>query len=128
MPMGKLVTRRRRRSNFAVTAVTRPRMKIDKIIRSSPSRFNSSEGMHICSECTYKTKFLCNLKRHQRKHTGEVFRCRLCTSIFYDSHELAIHTAAHSGQLSCKFCGKTMASRQGLQVHQKRHLREYQDF
>ncbi|XP_041368629.1 transcription factor Ken-like isoform X2 [Gigantopelta aegis] len=80
-----------------------------------------SQKVYRCNLCGYQTGLLPNLKRHERRHSGEFFRCHLCKCRFSDRYELSIHVRLHFEKLNCKVCGKTFSSRYGLQRHVKTH-------
>lgn len=83
------------------------------------------QKIYRCLHCNYETRYQQNMKRHQRMHTGNYFRCELCSNRFYDTYALSMHMKAHSGKLVCRLCGKKFSNMRGLNDHEKRHLGDY---
>ena len=46
---------------------------------------------YSCQDCSFTTTYRCNLTRHMRKHTGDKFKCELCTGEFYYKAQLSVH-------------------------------------
>lgn len=80
-----------------------------------------SSKYFTCNSCSYSTKSRPNMLRHQRKHSGETFRCPLCDRKFYDKYERDIHhQAVHFGHnFPCGLCGKTFLAKASLYRHQR---------
>ena len=70
-----------------------------------------------CEQCNYGTNILASLRIHQRIHTGNLFRCTICPSYFYQKSRLKHHMDAHAGLLKCPSCGKQYGSKEGLEHH-----------
>ncbi|XP_041370148.1 zinc finger protein 18-like isoform X8 [Gigantopelta aegis] len=77
-----------------------------------------------CESCDFETLYRFALTRHQRIHTGDFFRCHLCTCHFSDSYQLQHHLKGHAGNLRCKICGRNFTNFSTLKYHEKRHMRK----
>ena len=75
-----------------------------------------------CKNCDFETLYRFALTRHQRIHTGDFFRCSLCTCHFSDSYQLQHHLKGHAGNLRCKICGRNFTNFSTLKCHEKRHM------
>ncbi|XP_041368298.1 Krueppel-like factor 12 isoform X7 [Gigantopelta aegis] len=93
----------------------------NRATRSTTTGSTAGVRMHQCTLCSYQTNQPGNLKRHQRRHSGDFYRCHLCTSYFYDRYQLFVHLKGHAGGLRCRVCDKSFTSKKGLMLHEKSH-------
>nr|CAI5867006.1 unnamed protein product [Callosobruchus analis] len=104
----------------------------DHILRIHPDFIASvSSKVHECTECTYKTVFTGQLRRHMVNHSdlpGNHIsnRCIHCNKIFTTKQRLDDHIikmAKHSDiagnriTIRCNYCNKTFTSTQALDDH-----------
>lgn len=88
-----------------------------------------SDGLkpHICTVCKKAFAKSCDLKKHQRIHTGErPYICHICDKTFTHPTSLRNHRAVHTGEkpFQCSFCGQAFAFSGNLKVHIRSHTGE----
>uniref|UniRef100_A0A670HNY8 Uncharacterized protein n=1 Tax=Podarcis muralis TaxID=64176 RepID=A0A670HNY8_PODMU len=72
-------------------------------------------------------KHRCNLKAHERTHTGErPHKCLDCGRSFGKGSTLRAHVRTHTGEkpYMCSTCGKRFTTRSGLLTHERIHTGE----
>ena len=111
-------------ADFSVANIGRPCLAetgSERSVRSTTATLTRGSKIHKCSLCGYQTNQLGNLRRHQRRHTGDFYRCHLCSSYFYDRYQLVMHLKGHAGALRCRVCDRIFTSQKGLGLHEKGH-------
>ncbi|XP_031670948.1 zinc finger protein 219 [Oncorhynchus kisutch] len=85
------------------------------------------EKSYRCTFCGREYPHLCQLKMHQRVHTGEKpYECTLCGKQFSQLCGLKRHQRVHTGEkpFRCAQCGKQFSHSSNLKVHQSVHTGE----
>ena len=54
-----------------------------------------ASGAFACLVCDYASSKRYHMTRHLRKHSGELFRCSLCSHKFYEKCQLVSHELRH---------------------------------
>lgn len=77
-----------------------------------------------CQFCDKYFNYISELKRHERRHTGErPFTCQICGKGFSRGDTLKIHETIHSGEklVQCKLCNKEFRYTSELTAHERTH-------
>jgi len=90
-------------------------------------RKHRGEKPYVCTDCGKAYAIRQDLRLHYRtQHTGgRPFKCSICPKAFARAHQLAVHSAVHTGEKAhlCSECGNSFSSVSSLIDHRKRrHL------
>ena len=79
---------------------------------------SSGDKMLRCSYCPYITKWHSNMRRHKRRHDGDVINCPECDAQYYSNTALKGHMVAkHSSPAECSFCNEKFTTQAFLKTH-----------
>ncbi|XP_071378915.1 uncharacterized protein [Centroberyx affinis] len=82
---------------------------------------------YACAFCARRYAHLCQLRIHERVHTGEKpYQCAQCGKSFGQFCSLKRHQMVHTGErpYRCAQCGKRFSTSNNLKVHQSVHTGE----
>lgn len=82
---------------------------------------------YVCSFCSRRYAHQCQLRIHERSHTGEKpYQCAQCGKSFGQVCSLRRHQMVHTGErpFPCPHCGKQFSTSTNLKVHQSVHTGE----
>lgn len=98
---------------------------------SSPNQESGSAQPHClphaCTFCSRRYAHQCQLRIHERVHTGEKpYQCVQCGKSFGQVCSLKRHQMVHTGErpFPCPHCGKQFSTSTNLKVHQSVHTGE----
>ena len=92
---------------------------------TSKEKTISHDKAHKCPHCSFATRQGSHLRRHLRRHTGEMpYECKHCGKKFANNASLDQHLPKHTGmwKYSCSVCGKGFAQKCDWKKHSKNHL------
>ncbi|XP_052366353.1 zinc finger and SCAN domain-containing protein 30-like [Oncorhynchus keta] len=106
-----------------------PDTHLGDVTGTHQDRGSREEGArsYRCTFCGREYPHLCQLKMHQRVHTGEKpYECALCGKQFSQLCSLKRHQRVHTGEkpFRCAQCGKQFSHSSNLKVHQSVHTGE----
>ncbi|XP_031670949.1 zinc finger protein 219-like [Oncorhynchus kisutch] len=106
-----------------------PDTHLGDVTGTHQDRGSREEGArsYRCTFCEREYPHLCQLKMHQRVHTGEKpYECALCGKQFSQLCSLKRHQRVHTGEkpFRCAQCGKQFSHSSNLKVHQSVHTGE----
>ncbi|XP_042172973.1 zinc finger protein 219-like [Oncorhynchus tshawytscha] len=106
-----------------------PDTHLGNVTGTHQDRGSREEGArsYRCTFCEREYPHLCQLKMHQRVHTGEKpYECALCGKQFSQLCSLKRHQRVHTGEkpFRCAQCGKQFSHSSNLKVHQSVHTGE----
>ncbi|XP_039300820.1 gastrula zinc finger protein XlCGF17.1-like isoform X10 [Nilaparvata lugens] len=94
---------------------------------TEPTVADKETKLYSCADCSYKSPWIYDLKRHIRTHTGETpFSCNFCDYKCATSGNLKVHIRSHTGEkpFSCKFCAYKCSQKSKLKLHIRTHTDE----
>ncbi|XP_013001982.2 zinc finger protein 136-like [Cavia porcellus] len=131
------------RVNKKTSRVKQRKRHMYKEVASSPSLFpkdiiinhehrpseyqESTERPHECKKCDKAFKWPCDLRNHERTHTGEKpYACVQCGKTFSCSTYYRRHEQIHTGEkpFICQQCGKSFRCSSFLEIHERIHTGE----
>ncbi|KFM66800.1 Zinc finger and SCAN domain-containing protein 5B, partial [Stegodyphus mimosarum] len=77
-----------------------------------------------CSLCSYTSRWLHNIRRHSKIHTGEKpYSCEICGRKFSSSSSFKYHKVTNCGGriFKCGICAQTFQHKDQLSVHYQHH-------
>ncbi|XP_065190010.1 zinc finger protein 626-like [Sycon ciliatum] len=86
-----------------------------------------SKTLHKCQKCPKQFKTACDLRRHDRVHTGErPFKCDVCSKYFSQSSYVKVHKRVHTGKrpYKCDTCEASFKQSSHLRDHERIHTGE----
>jgi len=87
----------------------------------------TSITIHRCDNCDYKTKYLRDLRTHQKIHTGQgLLRCEVCAYATPKANLMRAHVRAHTGEknFKCDTCAKAFVEKSALTRHLRTHSQD----
>ncbi|XP_073453554.1 uncharacterized protein [Aquarana catesbeiana] len=93
----------------------------------TPQPHHHRRWPYSCSECGKSLKTKCELRLHQRTHTGEeIFSCTECDKSFTAKSQLKKHQKYHTREkpFSCPQCKKSFMEKSQFVAHQRSHSGE----
>ncbi|XP_039300813.1 gastrula zinc finger protein xLCGF3.1-like isoform X9 [Nilaparvata lugens] len=91
---------------------------------TEPTVADKETKLYSCADCSYKSPWIYDLKRHIRTHTGETpFSCNFCDYKCATSGNLKVHIRSHTDEkpFSCNFCNYKCAQSSVLKIHIRTH-------
>lgn len=85
---------------------------------------------HVCSTCGFSFAEKSNLRKHEKKHTGELRNvqgknnlCSVCGKAFKWASSLSKHMKHHTRHkiLNCPYCPKYYVESRSLNIHLRSH-------
>ncbi|KAK7084850.1 hypothetical protein SK128_001315, partial [Halocaridina rubra] len=88
--------------------------------KSSKDKDADGNSRYKCRFCQYVSPVRCNVKRHERVHTGEKpFRCLYCDFRCSQNCDLKKHIRTHTGEkpFTCELCSYRSSRKEQLKMH-----------
>lgn len=87
-------------------------------LRSHMLVHESNPTMYQCEYCPSKFKRMQCLKKHTRKHTGQLFYCKICEKGYPDSSALREHLKVYHDKVKFKCgCGREFVNKSNRRRH-----------